>query len=889
MTDVFLYLANMSITASFLIGVVLVLRLVLKKVPKNLLLWLWALVGLRLALPVSLESALSLIPASQPIPPDIAMSPAPAVAVGIPVIDNAVNPVIASSFTPVPAASANPLQIILPILSTLWLLGAAAMLLYALISYLRLSRHVSASIPLGKDLYVCDGIPTPFLLGIRKPKIYLPSEMNPEYRAYVLKHEYAHLRHHDNWWKLLGYLLLCVYWFNPLLWVAYVLFCRDLEIACDERAVADMTEPERKTYSYALLACAAPKKTISICPVAFGEGNVKSRIRNVLRFKKATVWVSILVFLIASVTAICFLTNPKEETEEPEAPTQAQTETIPQETATPTQSLEETILTLNRADAAPYPELAELTFEDLDGDYTYVNGDLTLLFHNVTKVATHTLEGKYGTEYEQTVLLKTPETTMEIINADMGRPFGPWQLAEFTGRERRIDVADQTGQIPLRNNDYVLKPPDSYTPVLHLISRIEPCPGELLEGSPSPYPPTQEDLTFSPEEVVFQDLDGEYTYENGNLSLLFSKVSKVGTRTLRDRNGEEYTQTIVMKDFATTMELSSVDLDGSQWAWRVSEFDGIGESITVTDQMPRRIFSNNEYYMQDLLTGRTVLLLKRAARLSEINGELRPQTAQAALAVDQSSGEVLYSYQPTRKIPTGIQNKLALALTVLEEHSPEELVDVTDLPGYLLQEPYYYLSNPSRGTYLEDFQELTVEDLLSLSLMWTDLHDVSFALARFAAGSETAMVEKMNALVEQFCTDTHFTDLYGIAQNQYTTAQDTLLLINRVLENPYLRRIWTRLQFTLSFPDGEEETWYTGNYMRSMQILPEFFDLRISGGFVRTYQLSDDMVCTAKEGNLEIICILLGAQREIDEDHPWTCKYFANYEETSALLNTILD
>lgn len=887
MTDVFLYLANMSITASYLIAAVLVLRLILKKVPKNLFLWLWALVGVRLALPISWESALSLIPESKPIPPDIALSPAPAITSGIPVIDHAVNPMIAENFTPAPVASANPLQIVLPLLCALWIVGVVGMLLYALVSFLRLSKKVRVSLRLRDNIYLCDHVPTPFLLGLVRPRIYLPSDMEPEHQRCVLRHEYAHLRHHDNWWKILGFLLLSVYWFHPLVWVSYILFCRDLEMACDERAVKNMSEEERRAYSYALLACAAPRHVISVCPVAFGENSVKSRIRNVLRFKKATVWVSILVFLIAAVTAICFLTNPKEKTEEPEAPTQAQTETSPQETTTPTQSLEETILTLNRVEAAPHPELAELTFEDLDGDYTYVNGDLTLLFHNVRKAAALTIRNEGGDEYEQTILIKTPDTTMEIINADVGgRSSGPWVLSEFTNREDDIPITDQTGEVPLDSNEYWLYSIGSYTPVLRLISRIEPCPGELLEGSPSPYPPSQEDLTFSPEDVVFQDLDGEYTYENGNLSLYFYKVSKVGTRTLRDRNGEEYTQTILLKDFGTTMELSSADMDGSQWAWRVSEFNGTGESITVTDQMSRRIFSNNEYYMQNLLTGRTVLLLKRAARLSEVNGELRPKTAQAALAVDQSSGEVLYSYQSTWKIPTGIQNKLALALTVLEEHSPEELVDVTDLPDYLLQEPYYYFHDPLPP--LEDMREMTVEDLLTLSLLWTDLHDVSFALARFDAGSEDAMVEKMNALVGQFCQDTHFTDIYGIAKDQYTTGQDTLLLVNRALENPCLRRIWTKTQLTLSPPEGEERTVYSANYMRSMRTLPEFFDLRVTGGFSRSYYLIDDMVCTAKEGDRQVICVLLGAQREADEKKTWLCKYYANFEETSALLNTVL-
>lgn len=882
MTRLFLHLVNMSITASYLIAAVLLLRLILKKVPKNLFLWLWALPGLRLALPISLESALSLIPKAQPIPPDIAMSPAPAVAVGIPVIDNAVNPVIASSFTPAPAASANPLQIILPILSALWLLGAAVMLLYALFSFLRLSRHVSASIPMRKDLYVCDGIPTPFLLGIRKPKIYLPSEMDPEYQAYVLKHEYAHLRHHDNWWKLLGYLLLSVYWFNPLLWAAYVLFCRDLEIACDERAVADMTKPERKTYSYALLACAAPKKTISICPVAFGEGNVKSRIRNVLRFKKATVWVSILVFLIAAVTAICFLTNPKEEAEESEAPTQAQTETIPQEAATPTQSLEETILTLNRVDAAPYPELAGLPFEDLDGDYTYVNGDLTLLFHNVKKVATYILEGKYGTECEQTILLKTPDTTMEIIHAEMGL----WALSEYTNREEDIPIANQAGQIPLPSNEYWLRPLGTTVPFLRLISRIEPSPGELLSGSPSPYPPSQEDLTFSPEDVAFQDLDGEYTFENGNLSLLFRKVSKIGTRTLRDRNGEEYTQTILLKDFATTMELSSADMDGSQWAWRVSEFNSIGESVTVTDQMPRCVFSNNEYYMQDLLTGRTVLLMKRAARLSEVNGELRPETAQAALAYDLSTGEVLYSYRQDQQVSTGVLNKVALAMAVLEDHSPEELVDTTALPDFLRNGEYNIISIPGEKNYtLADMGEMTVKDLLTLALIG-NYKDAVYALARFDAGSEKAMVEKMNALTNTICQSTHFTDIYGMADGQYTTAYDVLALTTRMLEDPCLSQIWQTKEYTLHFPDNEERTVYTTNYMMDAHIIPEFYDTRITGG-VASYRGTGSVISTAQQDGRSVLCVLLGAERKFKENG-WAVECYGNFNEMAALLNTIL-
>ena len=219
MTQVFLYLANQSITAGYLILAVLLLRLLLRRVPKDLLLWLWVPVGLRLILPVSLRSALSLIPRAKPIPMDIAYSPAPAIDSGIPVIDRAVNPVITENLTPVVTASVNPMQIVLAIISNLWLAGMVVMLLYAAVSYYRLSRKCAVSMHLQGKLYLCDGISTPFILGIIRPRIYLPSDMNPENQSYVLKHEDAHLRHRDHWWKPLGFLVLSVYWFHPLVWI----------------------------------------------------------------------------------------------------------------------------------------------------------------------------------------------------------------------------------------------------------------------------------------------------------------------------------------------------------------------------------------------------------------------------------------------------------------------------------------------------------------------------------------------------------------------------------------------------------------------------------------------------------------------------------------------
>lgn len=880
MTKAFLQLANLSITASYLILGVLLLRVLLRKVPKNLTLWLWALVGVRLALPFSLESAFSLVPKGQPIPADIALSPAPAIDSGIPVINQAINPVIAQNFTPEPVASVNPLQVILPILAAAWVLGVALMGLYALVSFLRLRKRVGVSLRLRDNVYLCDHIPTPFLLGLVRPKIYLPSDLEPRYQEAVLRHEYAHLRHHDNWWKVLGFLLLSVYWFHPLVWVSYVLFCRDLEMACDERAVNGLTEEARRDYSYALLACAAPKRTIFVCPVAFGENGIKSRIRNVLRFKKATVWGTALVFLIGAITAVCFLTNPREEVipEETTVPTQAQEDTGLQDTELPK-------IFFLFTSPEPSPGLDGVVFEDLDGDYTYENGALTLLFHNVTKVA-QTTQYEDGRAFEQTILLKTPDTTMEIRNPDVNTP---WSLYEFTGRENSITIADQTGQVPLVCNEYWLRHAVSGTPFLRLVSRITQSPGELLSQSPSPYPPTEAELTYAQSELAFRDVDGEFTYENGSLSLLFRNVSQMGSRTLRDRNGEAYTQTILLKDFATTMELSNAHMDGSQWAWRVSETSGTEEPVTVTDQMSRRVFSNNEYYMQDLLTGRTVLLLKRAARLTETDGALRPKTAQAALAIDRNTGETLYAWQADQKIPTGIQNKLALALTVLEEHAPEELVDVTGLPAYLLKGPYTYLHDVSGTSYLEDVKEMTVEELLTLLLLQSS-QDPGYPLARLAAGSEEAMVAKMNEYVGQFCRDTSFTDVYGVAQGQYTTARDTLLLVNRVLENPCLANIWAKTELALHYPtSGEETVCGSSNYLLGMSIIPDYYDSRVTGGFARTFNLVDDLVCTAQQGDRNILCLVLGGQREVDEAKTWMCTYYAGLEETAALLNTVLD
>ena len=315
MSGIFLKLLNLSISASWLVLVVLALRLVLKRAPKWVNVLLWGMVALRLMLPFSIESALSLIPSAETVSPEVVQfDPAPTITSGVTIIDNAVNPSLSESFAAAPLASVNPLYVWTYLAGWVWLLGLAAMLAYALVSYLRLRRRVRASIPLWENIYVCDEVPSPFILGIVRPRIYLPSVLDEAQRGSVLSHERAHLARRDHWWKPLGFALLAVYWFNPLLWLAYTLLCRDIELACDERVLRGMDAGQVKAYSSALLACSVPRRMLAACPLAFGEVGVGARVKNALRYKKPAFWVVAASVAVCVVVAVCFLTNPERAT-----------------------------------------------------------------------------------------------------------------------------------------------------------------------------------------------------------------------------------------------------------------------------------------------------------------------------------------------------------------------------------------------------------------------------------------------------------------------------------------------------------------------------------------------------------------------------------------------
>ena len=311
MESIFIRLLNMSINASWLVLGIVAGRLIFKKAPKSIIVALWSTVALRLICPFSFESVLSLLPSAQTVPPDIVYSPTPSVSTGLPLFNSVVNPIITESFAPNPGDSANPLQIVTFIASAIWLIGVTAMLLYALVSYTKIRLKVREAAQLRDNVSLCDSIATPFILGIIKPQIYLPSDMAQEDMEYVIAHEKAHLKRHDNFWKPFGFLLLSIYWFNPVLWVAYVLLCRDIEFACDERVIRDMDTEHRKAYSYVLINCSAPVKAVTACPLAFGEVGVKGRIKSVLSYKKPAFWLIVAALLACVAISVAFLTNPK--------------------------------------------------------------------------------------------------------------------------------------------------------------------------------------------------------------------------------------------------------------------------------------------------------------------------------------------------------------------------------------------------------------------------------------------------------------------------------------------------------------------------------------------------------------------------------------------------
>lgn len=304
MTQLFLYILNESIMIGWVILGVILLRKILRKAPKWIHCSLWIIPALRLIFPVSLPSIFSLIPSTQVLPADL--SATASIDSGSPLIDSIVNPAIVDQH----AVHGFQIDTFLSVAGWIWLAGIGIMLLLSLFSYLRLWLRVRISLQLDNSVYICDAIDSPFVFGLFRPKIYLPSAMESTFHPFVMAHEQAHIRRRDHWWKPLGYLFLTLHWFNPLLWIGYCLLCRDIEQACDDKVIQDMSVAEKQSYSQALLSCSIHHRMVITCPVAFGEVGVKTRVRNILHYKKPSFWILLTACLALTAAAVCFLTDP---------------------------------------------------------------------------------------------------------------------------------------------------------------------------------------------------------------------------------------------------------------------------------------------------------------------------------------------------------------------------------------------------------------------------------------------------------------------------------------------------------------------------------------------------------------------------------------------------
>lgn len=312
MADIFLKFVNTGISAGWLVLAILLFRLLFPKMPKYLRPVFWGLVGVRLLLFTSVESVLSLIPSAQTIAPEIMLAEQPMIHSGLPTLNTIVNPMISKTFSPNPGDSANPLQVLIPVLAAIWLAGAALMLALAVASALRLRYRLRTAVLLRENIYQSDQVSSPFVFGLLHPRIYLPFGMEEGLMKNVILHEQTHIARRDPFGKVFGYLLLCLYWFCPLCWVAYLLFCRDIEMACDERVIRSFGREERADYSQALLRLSLPRFGVHACPLAFGEVGVKARVKSVLYYKKPVFWAVAVAVVMCIVMAVCFLTDPKQ-------------------------------------------------------------------------------------------------------------------------------------------------------------------------------------------------------------------------------------------------------------------------------------------------------------------------------------------------------------------------------------------------------------------------------------------------------------------------------------------------------------------------------------------------------------------------------------------------
>ena len=310
MNAVFLKVLNMSAAAGWLIGAVMLLRLCLKKSPRWAVCLLWAAAAVRLVCPFSFESSLSLVPSAEVIPQTVITENSFDIQTGIEAIDVPVNDYLGDHYYEGVTVPQDNGANVTNTLALIWATGMAALVLHAVISFRKLRKSLATAVRMEENIFRSEQVDSPFVMGLLRPKIYLPFGLKDGARVHVIAHEKAHIARGDHWWKLLGYGVLILHWFNPLVWAGYILFCRDLELACDERAVRALDGPGRAEYTEALLRCSQRKHPATACPLAFGEVGVKTRVKSILRYRKPAFWAVAAAAAACVFLGICFLTNP---------------------------------------------------------------------------------------------------------------------------------------------------------------------------------------------------------------------------------------------------------------------------------------------------------------------------------------------------------------------------------------------------------------------------------------------------------------------------------------------------------------------------------------------------------------------------------------------------
>ena len=310
MSELFISVLNMSLTASYVILFVILIRLILKKAPKFISYAIWGVVAFRLIIPFSFESMFSLMPRNTgavPIPNYIIYQQSPQINTGIEVVDSFVRD---SLFVQTTSESVNSLQIYVEIVAYIWGLGIIVLLAYSIVSILILKRQLKSAQLIEKNIFKVKNLKTPFVLGLVRPKIYLPVGLNVEERTYILLHEQTHIHRKDHIIKVLAFVILSIHWVNPLVWIAFILMSADMELSCDEKVLKEMNEDVKKPYANSLLSLATGKHILNGSPLAFGEGNVKGRIKNVLNYRKSKLWMIVIIVILVVVVSIGLLANP---------------------------------------------------------------------------------------------------------------------------------------------------------------------------------------------------------------------------------------------------------------------------------------------------------------------------------------------------------------------------------------------------------------------------------------------------------------------------------------------------------------------------------------------------------------------------------------------------